>query len=53
MKRFIYIAVTVAVLAFGATACKKAHDAGNDSMSAGHSSITSNSGTAASDAPSR
>ncbi|SEJ74835.1 hypothetical protein [Paraburkholderia diazotrophica] len=34
MKRFLSVALAVASLAFGAAACKKAHDAGNDSMRA-------------------
>ncbi|CAB3745954.1 hypothetical protein [Paraburkholderia solisilvae] len=44
MKRFAYIAIAAAAFAFGTTACKKAHDAGNDSMSAGSSHITASNG---------
>lgn len=40
MKRFAYVVVATAALAFGVGACKKAHDAGNDSMNAGHSGIS-------------
>jgi predicted small secreted protein len=40
MKRFAFVALAVAALAFGAAGCEKAHEAGNDSMSAGHSGIT-------------
>jgi predicted small secreted protein len=40
MKRFAYVAIAAAALAFGVGACKKAHNAGNDSMDAGHSSIS-------------
>jgi hypothetical protein len=40
MKRFVYVVVATAALAFGVGACKKAHDAGNDSMNAGHSGIS-------------
>jgi hypothetical protein len=36
-------AATVA-LTFGVGACKKAHDAGNDSMNAGHSGISAANG---------
>lgn len=44
MKRFAYVAIATLVLAFGVGACKKAHDAGNDSMNAGHSSISAANG---------
>lgn len=40
MKRSLYIALAVAMLAFGATACQKAHKAGNDSMRAGGGAIS-------------
>jgi predicted small secreted protein len=40
MKRFAYVAIAAAALAFGLGACKKAHDAGNDSMNAAHGSIS-------------
>ncbi|MDQ7978217.1 hypothetical protein QYH69_13280 [Paraburkholderia sp. SARCC-3016] len=40
MKRFAYVAIATAVLAFGVGACKKAHDAGNDSMDAPHGGIS-------------
>jgi hypothetical protein len=40
MKRFAYVAIATAALVFGVGACKKAHDAGNDSMNAGHSGIS-------------
>lgn len=35
MKRFVGVAVAVAVLGFGAAACSKAHNAGNDRMGVG------------------
>jgi hypothetical protein len=35
MKRFIVAVLLLTPLAFGAAGCKKAHEAGNDSMSAG------------------
>ena len=44
MKRFAYVAVATAALAFGVGACKKAHDAGNDSMNMGHSGISAANG---------
>jgi hypothetical protein len=44
MKRFAYVSIAAAALAFGTAACKKAHDAGNDSMSAGSSHITASNG---------
>jgi predicted small secreted protein len=40
MKRFAYVAIATAVLAFGVGACKKAHNAGNDSMNAPHGGIS-------------
>lgn len=42
MKRFAY--VVLAVLVFGAGGCKKAHNAGNDSMSIGGSRIVASGG---------
>ena len=47
MKRLIYLAMAAAVLTLGTAACKKAHDAGNDSMSIGHSRIVAGVGHAA------
>ncbi|HTH62195.1 MAG TPA: hypothetical protein VL689_18840 [Paraburkholderia sp.] len=44
MRRFIYVAVAVAVLGLGTAACKKAHNAGNDSMSIGTSRIVATGG---------
>jgi predicted small secreted protein len=44
MKRIAYVAIAILALAFGVGACKKAHDAGNDSMNAGHSSISAANG---------
>ncbi|MEQ5844371.1 hypothetical protein N0A02_33475 (plasmid) [Paraburkholderia acidicola] len=38
------VALAVAALAFGIVACKKAHEAGNDSMSAPHSGIAATGG---------
>ena len=35
MKRFVYAIVAATAVVSGAAACKKAHDAGNDSMSVG------------------
>ena len=35
MKRFVWFALAAAALGFGAAGCKKAHNAGNDSMSVG------------------
>ncbi|MEM5438607.1 hypothetical protein [Paraburkholderia diazotrophica] len=67
MKRFLSVALAVASLAFGTAACKKAHEAGNDSMRApgggiaaagtrpGNTqpgSVAASPSTAASDAPS-
>ncbi|SAL78307.1 hypothetical protein [Caballeronia telluris] len=46
MKRFMSTVLLIAPLAFGVASCKKAHDAGNDSMSVGGSKIeASASGT--------
>ena len=39
MKRWMSAVALIAPLAFGMAACKKAHDAGNDSMSAGGGKI--------------
>jgi hypothetical protein len=41
MMRFACMTLAVAVLAIGPAACKKAHHAGNDSMSIGRSGIIS------------
>jgi len=38
MKRLIGVAVAVAMLGFGAAACSKAHNAGNDRLGVGGSS---------------
>ncbi len=40
MSRFMLIALVTAPLAFGIAGCKKAHDAGNDSMHAPGGAIT-------------
>ncbi|TCK33665.1 hypothetical protein B0G84_7959 [Paraburkholderia sp. BL8N3] len=40
MKRFLSVVFAGVLLAFGVAACKKAHEAGNDSMSVGSSRIT-------------
>jgi hypothetical protein len=40
MKRFVWVALAFAPLVFGVAACKKAHDAGNDSMRAPGGKIT-------------
>ena len=45
MKRFVYVAV-VAALAFGAAGCRKAHNAGNDSMRSGAGGIVASNGQA-------
>ena len=39
MKRFIGALLLLTPLAFGVAGCKKAHNAGNDSMSVGGSKI--------------
>lgn len=44
MKQLIYVLCTVIALGFGLTACKKAHDAGNDSMSVPTHSAPANGG---------
>jgi hypothetical protein len=47
MNRFAYVAIATfatAALACSVGACKKAHDAGNDSMNAGHSDISAANG---------
>jgi hypothetical protein len=44
MKRIGYVAIAIAALAFAVGGCKKAHDAGNDSMNAGHSGISADNG---------
>ncbi|OUL82246.1 hypothetical protein CA601_29490 [Paraburkholderia hospita] len=40
MKRLVSAAIACAVLVCAAAGCKKAHDAGNDSMNAGKSGIS-------------
>ncbi|CAB3786833.1 hypothetical protein [Paraburkholderia fynbosensis] len=50
MKQFAHIALVVGVLAFGVTACQKAHEAGNDSMSTGNSHIEAAAGQSGSGA---
>ncbi|MFL9876572.1 hypothetical protein [Paraburkholderia megapolitana] len=44
VKRLMRVAFAVASLAFGIAACKKAHEAGNDSMSAPHGGIAAAGG---------
>lgn len=47
MKRFVYVAVAVTALVPGVAACKKAHNAGNDSMGVGGGRIVASGGQAA------
>lgn len=44
MKRFVYVALAVIVLGAATAGCKKAHNAGNDSMSIGGSRIVATGG---------
>lgn len=44
MRRFVGVAIAVAVLGAGAAACTKAHNAGNDSMSVGSGRIVAAGG---------
>jgi len=44
MKRFVGVAIAAAVFGCGLAACKKAHDAGNDSMRAGGARIVASGG---------
>ncbi|SDE32428.1 hypothetical protein [Paraburkholderia lycopersici] len=43
MKRIAYVVFAVMTLGCGAPACKKAHDAGNDSMKASHGAVVASS----------
>lgn len=47
VKRIVWVALGVVALGCGASACKKAHDAGNDSMKAGNGGIVATSGQVA------
>ncbi|SAK98968.1 hypothetical protein AWB77_05914 [Caballeronia fortuita] len=51
MKRVICAVMLTIPLAFGMAACKKAHDAGNDSMSIGGSKIESSAPPAGTSPP--
>jgi len=44
MKRFIRVAVAVALVGLGAAACSKAHNAGNDRLDIGGSRIVAGGG---------
>jgi len=44
MKRIACAALTAAVLAVGVAGCKKAHNAGNDTMSIGNPHLVASAG---------
>ena len=46
MKRWVYVTVVATAMMFGVAACKKAHNAGNDSMRVGGGRIVASGGRA-------
>lgn len=46
MKQFLRAALVLLPLTFAIAGCQKAHKAGNDSMSTGHTHIVARAGTA-------
>lgn len=53
MKRFISAVLLITPLVFGVTACKKAHNAGNDSMSVSGGKIEASASSTVSGASAR